>query len=286
MDGILVINKEKGYTSRDVVNIVGKELHTKKIGHTGTLDPIAEGVLVLCIGKALKLCELLTNHDKEYIASIILGMETDTLDTEGNIISTETVDIDKNKIIQVVNSFKGEYLQEVPKYSAVKINGKKLYEYARNNIAVQLPKRNVNIFEIKVMDDIEYKNGFCYFKIKCYVSKGTYIRSLIRDIGEALGCSATMKGLTRIRQGNFDIKNSYSINDIKNNNYKIIPINEACPNIPKVKVDKKVAFKVRNGVILDKFFENEMAFIYDDENNLLALYKNEENKCRSYKMFI
>ncbi len=286
MDGILVINKEKGYTSRDVVNIVGKELHTKKIGHTGTLDPIAEGVLVLCIGKALKLCELLTNHDKEYIASIILGMETDTLDTEGNIISTETVDIDKNKIIQVVNSFKGEYLQEVPKYSAVKINGKKLYEYARNNIAVQLPKRNVNIFEIKVMDDIEYKNGFCYFKIKCHVSKGTYIRSLIRDIGEALGCSATMKGLTRIRQGNFNIKNSYSINDIKNNNYKIIPINEACPNIPKVKVDKKVAFKVRNGVILDKFFENEMAFIYDDENNLLALYKNEENKCRSYKMFI
>ena len=286
MDGILIINKEKGYTSRDVVNIVGKELHTKKIGHTGTLDPIAEGVLVLCIGKALKLCELLTNHDKEYIASIILGMETDTLDTEGNIISTETVDIDKNKIIQVVNSFKGEYLQEVPKYSAVKINGKKLYEYARNNIAVQLPKRNVNIFEIKVMDDIEYKNGFCYFKIKCHVSKGTYIRSLIRDIGEALGCGATMKGLTRIRQGNFDIKNSYSINDIKNNNYKIIPINEACPNIPKVKVDKKVAFKVRNGVILDKFFENEMAFIYDDENNLLALYKNEENKCRSYKMFI
>ena len=286
MDGILVINKEKGYTSRDIVNIVEKELHTKKIGHTGTLDPMTEGVLVLCIGKALKLCELLTNHDKEYIASVILGMETDTLDTEGNIISTETVDIDKNKIIQVVNSFKGEYLQEVPKYSAVKVNGKKLYEYARSNISVPLPKRNVNIFEIKVMDDIEYKNGFCYFKIKCHVSKGTYIRSLIRDIGEALGCSATMKGLTRIRQGNFDIKNSYSINDIKNNNYKIIPINEACPNIPKIKVNKEVAFKVRNGVILDKFFENEMAFIYDDENNLLALYKNEENKCRSYKMFI
>ena len=134
MNGILIVNKETGYTSRDVVNIVSKVLGTKKVGHTGTLDPMASGVLVLCVGNALKLCEMLTNHDKEYIAGITLGIETDTLDMEGTVLSTKIVDIDKNKIIDAVNSFKGSYMQEVPKYSAVKVNGKKLYEYARNGI--------------------------------------------------------------------------------------------------------------------------------------------------------
>ena len=119
MNGILIVNKETGYTSRDVVNIVSKVLGTKKVGHTGTLDPMASGVLVLCVGNALKLCEMLTNHDKEYIAGITLGIETDTLDMEGTVLSTEIVDIDKNKIIDAVNSFKGSYMQEVPKYSAV-----------------------------------------------------------------------------------------------------------------------------------------------------------------------
>ena len=137
MDGILIINKPLGYTSRDIVNIVSKELGTKKVGHTGTLDPMASGVLVLCVGKALKLCEMLTNHDKEYIAGITLGIETDTLDMEGNVLSTKIVDIEQNKIIETVNSFKGSYMQEVPKYSAVKVKGKKLYEYARKNITIK-----------------------------------------------------------------------------------------------------------------------------------------------------
>ena len=118
MNGILIINKDLGYTSRDIVNIVSKQLNTKKVGHTGTLDPMASGVLVLCVGNALKLCEMLTNHDKEYVAGITLGIETDTLDMEGKVLSTDNVDIDKSKIIDVVNSFKGSYMQEVPKYSA------------------------------------------------------------------------------------------------------------------------------------------------------------------------
>ena len=139
MNGILVVNKDLGYTSRDVVNITSKVLNTKKVGHTGTLDPMATGVLVLCVGNGLKLCELLTEHDKEYIAGITLGIETDTLDMEGTVLSTKSVDINKDKIYDAVNSFKGSYMQEVPKYSAVKVNGKKLYEYARNNIDVKLP---------------------------------------------------------------------------------------------------------------------------------------------------
>lgn len=286
MDGILIIKKEKGYTSRDIVNIVGKILNTKKIGHTGTLDPMAEGVLVLCMGKALKVCELLVNHNKEYVAEIVLGIETDTLDMEGKVVSTETVDIDKEKIIEAVKTFKGKYWQEVPKYSAVKINGKKLYEYARDGLDIELPKREVNIMEIGVYDDFEYKNGLIYFKIKCLVSKGTYIRSLVRDIGNSLGCPATMNGLVRLKQGNFNIEDSYSIDDVKLGKYKLLDITEAFPEIPKIKVNKDMAFKVRNGVILDSFFDSDLAFLYDDRDNLLALYRKEDNKCRSYKMFI
>lgn len=286
MDGILIIKKEKGYTSRDIVNIVGKIFNTKKIGHTGTLDPMAEGVLVLCMGKALKVCELLVNHNKEYIAEIVLGIETDTLDMEGNVVSTRTVDIDEEQIIEAVNSFKGKYWQEVPKYSAVKIKGKKLYEYAREGLEVELPKREVNIMDINVCDNVEYKNGLIYFKIKCLVSKGTYIRSLVRDIGNSLNCPATMNGLVRLKQGNFNIEDAWSIDDIKLGKYRLLDITEAFPNIPKIKVNKDIAFKVKNGVILDNFFDSELAFLYDEDGNLLALYKKENNKCRSYKMFI
>ena len=148
---ILVINKEKGYTSRDIVNIVSKELGTKKIGHTGTLDPMATGVLVLCIGNALKVCELLTNHDKEYLAGITLGIETDTLDMDGNILKNESISLNKDTIIDTVKSFKKGYFQEVPKFSAVKVNGKKLYEYARENIDVVLPKKEVTIYDIDIL---------------------------------------------------------------------------------------------------------------------------------------
>lgn len=286
MNGILVINKDLGYTSRDVVNIVSKTLGTKKVGHTGTLDPGATGVLVVCVGKALKVCELLTNHDKGYIAGITLGIETDTLDMDGNIIKDITVDIDDKMIIETVNSFVGKYNQEVPKYSAVKVNGKKLYEYARKNIPVKLPSKEVEIKSIEIIDDIVHEDGKVFFKIKCNVSKGTYIRSLVRDIGNKLGVPAVMNSLVRTRQGNFTIDNSFSIDDIKNNNYQLTDIVDAFPNISTVAVDKELAFKVRNGVILDKFFESDMAFILDESNNLLALYKNEDNKSKPYKMFI
>ena len=282
-NGILIVNKPSGVTSRDVVNIVGKTLNTKKVGHTGTLDPMATGVLVLCLGNALKVCELITANDKEYIAKVILGIETETLDTTSPIINTKKTNITKEEIEKVLNSFKGSYLQEVPKYSAVKINGKKLYEYAREGKEIELPKKMVTIYDIQLISDITYYNDTTSFYIKTTVSKGTYIRSLIRDIGYKLNTCGCMDSLERTRQGIFNIDNSYTLEEIKNNNYKLLSIEESLPNIPLVEVDNKTLFKIRNGVKLKKFFTGDMAII-KDKNKVVAIYKNDLNESKLFKM--
>lgn len=283
MNGILVIDKEKGYTSRDIVNIVSKKLGTKKVGHTGTLDPIATGVLVLCIGKSLKLTELLVSNDKEYIARVRLGIETDTLDITGNIVKESKVkDITREDIEKVLNKFKGKINQEVPKYSAVSVNGKRLYEYARNDIYVKLPVREVEVFEIELISDIVDNE----FSFRCRVSKGTYIRSLIRDIGYELGNCATMVELKRIKQGMFDINEAYSLKDIENDNYKILnPIDVL--DIPKVVVSEDMEFRVINGQVLKKFFAGDIAMILNKNNELLAIYKDyNDGYVKPYKMFV
>ena len=282
-NGILIVNKPSGITSRDVVNIVGKTLNTKKVGHTGTLDPMATGVLVLCLGNALKVCELITANDKEYIAKVILGIETETLDTTSPIINTKKTNITKEEIEKVLNSFKGSYLQEVPKYSAVKINGKKLYEYAREGKEIELPKKMVTIYDIQLVSDITYYNDTTSFYIKTTVSKGTYIRSLIRDIGYKLNTYGCMDSLERTRQGIFNIDNSYTLEEIKNNNYKLLSIEESLPNIPLVEVDNKTLFKIKNGVKLKKFFTGDMAII-KDKNKVVAIYKNDLNESKLFKM--
>ena len=282
-NGILMVNKPSGITSRDVINIVGKTLNTKKVGHTGTLDPMATGVLVLCLGNALKVCELITANDKEYIAKVILGIETETLDTTSPIINTKKTNITKEEIEKVLNSFKGSYLQEVPKYSAVKINGKKLYEYAREGKEIELPKKMVTIYDIQLISDITYYNDTTSFYIKTTVSKGTYIRSLIRDIGYKLNTYGCMDSLERTRQGIFNIDNSYTLEEIKNNNYKLLSIEESLPNIPLVEVDNKTLFKIRNGVKLKKFFTGDMAII-KDKNKVVAIYKNDLNESKLFKM--
>lgn len=282
-NGILIVNKPSGITSRDVVNIVGKTLNTKKVGHTGTLDPMATGVLVLCLGNALKVCELITANDKEYIAKVILGIETETLDTTSPIINTKKTNITKEEIEKVLNSFKGSYIQEVPKYSAVKINGKKLYEYAREGKEIELPKKMVTIYDIQLVSDITYYNDTTTFYIKTTVSKGTYIRSLIRDIGYKLNTYGCMDSLERTRQGIFNIDNSNTIEEIKNNNYKLLSIEESLPNIPLVEVDNKTLFKIRNGVKLKKFFAGDMAII-KDKNKVVAIYKNDLNESKLFKM--
>lgn len=282
-NGILIVNKPSGITSRDVVNIVGKTLNTKKVGHTGTLDPMATGVLVLCLGNALKVCELITANDKEYIAKVILGIETETLDTTSPIINTKKTNITKEEIEKVLNSFKGSYLQEVPKYSAVKINGKKLYEYAREGKEIELPKKMVTIYDIQLISDITYYNDTTTFYIKTTVSKGTYIRSLIRDIGYKLNTYGCMDSLERTRQGIFNIDNSNTLEEIKNNNYKLLSIEESLPNIPLVQVDNKTLFKIKNGVKLKKFFDGDMAII-KDKNKVVAIYKNDLNESKLFKM--
>ena len=283
MNGILAIYKEKGYTSRDIVNILSKELGTKKIGHTGTLDPMATGVLVVCIGSSLKLVELLTNHDKEYIAKIRLGVETDTLDITGNVLKEEEVrDISKEEVEEVVKKFIGKIQQEVPKYSAIKVNGKKLYEYARNGIEVKLPVREVEIYDLKLISDIINNE----FYIKCRVSKGTYIRSLVRDIGKALGTVATMVELERTKLDCFGLDDTYTLEDIQSGMYQLFSPEEVI-RLPKVTVDKEMEKKIRNGQVLKKFFDDDMVMVMNGDNQLIAIYQQKDDtQVKPYKMFL
>ena len=287
MNGILIVNKDKDYTSRDVINIVGKHFNTKKIGHTGTLDPLATGVLVLCMGKCLKVVDLITSYNKEYIARVRLGVDTDTLDITGNVLNLDTPCVDRKQIDEVLNSFLGKSIQEVPKYSAVKVNGKKLYEYARNNIDIELPKREIEVFDIELLGDIENIDGYIEFSFRVSVSKGTYIRSLIRDIGVKLNTYACMTELTRTKQGNFSIDNSSTINDIENDNYKLLNIKDVL-DIEHVVVDGDMLKKVKNGCVLDKFFVNDMALIIDRYGMEIGIYKEYEKdttKVKPYKIF-
>lgn len=276
MDGILIINKESGYTSRDVVNIVSKELHTKKIGHTGTLDPLATGVLVLCIGKATKLVDVITSHDKEYIAEITLGIKTDTLDITGNILKEETPNITDSQIEKAVSSMKGIYNQEVPIYSAVKINGKKLYEYARNNEEINLPKREVNIMDISIISPIIRENNRIIFSIKTTVSKGTYIRSLVNDITSKLNTIGVMSKLNRTRQGSFTLDNSYTLDDIKNNNFKIESIDFALQDFYSIIVDNQLEKKIINGAKIPNIYNKEY-ILFKNKEGVIALYKVDDH---------
>ena len=282
MDNIIVVNKDKDYTSRDVVNVIGKIFNTKKVGHTGTLDPLATGVLIVCMNKALKVVDLITASDKEYIAKVVLGIDTDTLDITGNIINECKTDVNVDMVKSVLNSFVGKSIQEVPKYSAVKVNGKKLYEYARNGIDVELPKREIQIFDIELISDIDIVDGHQEFSFRVKVSKGTYIRSLIRDIGVKLGCFACMKELTRTKQGKFSIDESYTLNDIKNGNYKLLNIKDVI-DIEKVVVSDNMLFKIKNGMILDKFFISDKALILDNKGNEIGIYKTYDKDSEKVK---
>ena len=282
MNGILVVEKEKDMTSRDVVNKISKILNTKKIGHTGTLDPMATGVLVLCIGTSLKLVELLTNHDKEYIAKIKLGIETDTLDITGNIIKkSNPININEERIKNVLQNMIGKIKQQVPLYSSVKVNGKKLYQYARNHEEVTPPERMVEIYDLQLLDNIKNNE----FTIKCHVSKGTYIRSLVRDIGYQLGTYATLTELERTRVGKFKLESSFKIKDIEEGNYQLLTPLEVL-DLPKIKVDKSMEYKIKNGQVLPKFFKEEMALILNEQGTLIAIYQQKENNLvKPYRMF-
>ena len=265
----LIINKDKNLTSRDVVNKLVKILNNKKIGHTGTLDPIATGVLVCLTGKYTKLVDLITVLDKEYIAEIKLGIKTDTEDITGNILETTKVkEYSKEEIIDVLNNLVGEYIEEIPIYSAVHIQGKRLYEYARNNEIVLLPKRKVEIKEIELLD---YRDDLIQFRV--VVSKGTYIRSLIQTICHNLNTIGTMNNLIRTRQGKFKIEDAYTLKDIENNNYQALKIQDLI-ELSEVELDNILYKKVINGNIIEDNLNGYILYKYINEDIALYYFEN------------
>ena len=269
-NGILIINKDKDYTSRDVVNVISKEFGTKKAGHNGTLDPLATGVLVICLNRYTKLNKLLASNEKEYIAEVTLGIKTDTLDIEGTVLEKKETYINKNDLEKALQKFVGDYEQEVPIYSAIKVNGKKLYEYARSGEEVILPKKKVTIKKIELLDFEGDK-----FTFKCLVSKGTYIRSLIRDILDDLGVIGTMSNLTRTKQGIFAIKDAYSLEEVRKGNYKLLNIKDVL-DIDKVTVSNDLKFKILNGNKIKGNYSDMVLFL-DEDGRELAIYKKDND---------
>ncbi len=278
MDALLVVNKPQGLTSRDVVNKLNHIFSTKKIGHTGTLDPNATGVLVCLIGKYTKLVESITSYDKEYIAEIKLGIKTDTDDITGNIVYEENSNVTLDEIKKVLSTFPVSYNQQVPIYSAVKINGKKLYEYARENIDITLPKRKVNIYSLELLS---FKNNIITFKTK--VSKGTYIRSLIQDICTNLNTIGTMNNLIRTKQGNFDIKDSYTLEEIEKGNYKLLNIKEFL-SYPIIELDDNLIKKVINGSTIPNIYSIIDKVIFTYKSKDIAIYETQEKELKPYIM--
>lgn len=275
MNGFILVNKKKNMTSRDVVNSLIKILNTKKIGHTGTLDPFAEGILLVAVNKGLKVVKLLNYKDKEYIAKVKLGIKTDTLDMTGNILEEKKEELNKEELAPVLKSFIGDYSYEVPIYSAIKVNGKKLYEYAREGKKVELPIKNSYIYDIKLID---FKDNSFTFSVK--VSNGTYIRALVRDISKKLNKLMTLEELTRTKVDNLLIENSYTLEDIKNNNFKLLKINDLL-NYKEVELSRDLEDKVLNGNKI-KLDEKEDDILFIKEKEEIAVYTREE--CDIFKV--
>ena len=283
MNGIILINKEKKWTSHDIVAKVKNILHTK-VGHTGTLDPNATGVLPLLLGDATKVSKYLIEHDKEYIAEIKLGMKTDTADEEGNVIEKENIDVtnySKEYVENTLKKFIGKSYQTPPIYSAIKINGKKLYDYARNNEKVEIPKREIEIYSIELID-IEEKENIIKFWVHC--SKGTYIRTLCENIANELGTIGYMKNLQRIKVGKFDIKDSITIEQLMNemNNIKkyIITIENLFQNVDKIILNSSELEKFLNGVKIINNKKDGIYRIYNEKNKFIGIGVNKDKKIK------
>lgn len=270
MNGVIVVNKSKGITSRDVVNKLVKVFGTKSIGHIGTLDPMATGVLVCLIGKYTKLGSIMVNHDKEYIATFKLNVLSDTLDSEGKVLDTADKKISLEDMQGAIEHFNGlTYMQEVPIYSAVKVNGKKLYDYARSNEDVILPKKEVTIYKLELVsfgDEV---------KIKCKVSKGTYIRALIRDICAYLGTYGVMTDLVRTKLGDYDISDAYSLDEISDGTYKLYSLEDIFDLDVRYINDDNHKQIYNGNIVKDK---NSNYILYKEGDKAVAFYTriNEE----------
>lgn len=265
-NGILNIDKPQGITSHDVVDIVRKIFPGIKVGHTGTLDPIATGVLPICIGKATKLSDELLSENKVYKVKMLLGVETDTYDITGKIVFANTLNEDEIYIKERIKRFIGKSSQIPPIYSAIKIKGKKAYEYARNNENVSLKPREIEIFNIDNID-VNLRKRQVSFVVSC--TKGTYIRSLVHDIGIKLGCGATMIELKRLKTGNFDINDSIDLYEFLNLEYldmldKIVSIEELYKDSKKVNLKDKDYDKFLNGIAIKTDVPNGIVRVYEN----------------------
>ena len=277
MNGILIINKEKGCTSHDIVYKV-KKIFNEKVGHTGTLDPLAEGVLPILIGKGTLCSKYLINHDKKYIVNLALGQKTETADLEGKIIEEKNIpnkSLTQSKIEKVLKSFIGKQQQMPPIYSAIKVNGKKLYEYARKGQNVEIKPREIEIYDIKLMN-IDAQKKQIQFEVFC--GKGTYIRSLCEDITEKLETVGYMESLKRIQVGDFKIEESSKIQELEENKEdtkylesKIISVEEIFKNKEKIKLDDKKMQLFLNGVKITQNQENDIYRIYDKNEKFIGI---------------
>ena len=277
MNGILIINKEKGCTSHDIVYKV-KKIFNEKVGHTGTLDPLAEGVLPILIGKGTLCSKYLINHDKKYVVNLALGQKTETADLEGKIIEEKNIpdkSLTQSKIEKVLKSFIGKQQQMPPIYSAIKVNGKKLYEYARKGQNVEIKPREIEIYDIKLMN-IDAQKKQIQFEVFC--GKGTYIRSLCEDIAEKLETVGYMESLKRIQVGDFKIEESSKIQELEENKEdikylesKIISVEEIFKNKEKIKLDDRKMQLFLNGVKITQNQENDIYRIYDKNEKFIGI---------------
>ncbi len=292
--GVLNINKEAGFTSHDVVAIVRKNLNRVKTGHTGTLDPDAEGVLPICIGNATKIATFLSSDIKEYVAVAALGVTTTTQDLTGDVVEKKDFVFDEAKITEVVNGFLGDYFQTPPMYSAIKVDGKKLYELARAGKHIDVEKRAIHIYEIEITKFLPPDK----FQFRVLCSKGTYIRTLCSDIGEKLGCGGAMAHLTRTKSGIFKIENSISLEDFKNActsgevEKLITPIDQVL-DLKKVIAKPQAEKFLYNGNIVsgnylydfdEGFLGDKNILVYDHCQHLIGIYEALQDE--NGKMFI
>lgn len=302
MDGLINIYKEQDFTSFDVVAKLRGILHMRKIGHTGTLDPMAEGVLPVCVGSATKLCDMLTDHDKVYEAVMLLGVTYDTLDVTGNKLTEKSVMSTKEEVETAIKSFVGGYNQTPPMYSAKKVDGKKLYDLAREGKVIERKATFVEIYDIEIVDI-----SLPRVTMRVHCGKGTYIRSLIDDIGVKLTCGAAMESLKRIRVGDFGIENAYKLSQIEEMvrdgviDEKIIPVDAAFSDCVAIKLSSDLSRFVENGNVLtaedfdrlEGFIEAEAIDgkryrIYDCNGRFRAVYSynGAKNELKPYKMFL
>lgn len=276
-DGILIVNKPSDISSFGIVKKIKKISEGKKVGHLGTLDPKATGVLPIMIGKATRLAKFYENNSKEYIAEMLIGIETDSQDIWGKTINTSDNLPDDNEIKRTLLSFKGVIDQIPPMASALKVNGKRLYKYFRENIEVERKSRKIKIISIELLNIKREDELIVKFKVNC--SKGSYIRTLCDDIGKKMNTFATMSSLKRIANGVFFIEDSINLEKIIGDNIeldkKIIPIIDLLPEFPKINIEKELLKDVYNGCSIEKNISNEEKYfkiIY--ENRLLGIYKN------------